>query len=1144
MAEPANVDVDSSMPPPPPLPPSTGPTPKPRGGPPPQLLLKTALNYIARTGRDGCLVKRIWKECNATAPDDAGIRGFVWRGICQQADYVFCVEEADLVVVEPPPVEPGPKHTKNKHKKREMKQRRTLTPAALAALPPARLDAEVLVVASEAHRFRALGVISSKELPEEPYMLDMMEILALSTHTGLSGTEMDAEIKRRQLPNLSASFLIDRLVGQGHVKKMARLVYKGGPGNKRVLYSRLDRFSTPFMGDLVRRVRTGDRVVDHARSCLYGDAGKQIAQILTEHYSGLERSRPRPASAPLDEVARLLRLDGPTAEALIRAMQHRDFDDRAALRALPVVVGAGGDDAADDDEESAAATSLGGQWQVYARPPTSGGTGATSSSGEVTGVKGEDDEEAGPEGGEGVEEAGLGPWRRPLCPGNIVELDEMRQIYRLTLLRAEKGVSVPDVERLLGMGNKRANKLLTMIVSNGYYGVCGMKVTHGRTAAYRLYAASCVPEGERMAAASVILPVARAGGGGAPVEPQGRVVSVLEMLQQAKSGEAPEEDEEEEDVVAGGASGSGTAAGDGDARRDEKGAFATWHKTFTGLRRVRMELTYQEVQRCRCMSEVDLARFLRFHDKAKATKMDRKSVRRLLGDLEEQSLVRLVAVNVPNRRPALVVALPGLEPEGREIQAVIQQLLRPRPSAGAYRGTTSSGRRLSRVPNVGGGGGGGGGGGKRRLKREEEDDEDTPDDMGSYDGEDDDEDEEGEHQEGDEEEEEEVDDSGLIDKKTLRMAEQELHVLEGIQRVEFFHRLLWQHAQTKLAAEEKKKDATAAQEQEGGDGKLPPTKQSQPINLTEVFQGMTATDFVRVFGLDRIGWTYSLLGLLKKHVQAGTLMKDLPAKVLSAFFLASDGNNAWSFRWRKVLGDLLGHLAILRLAVDDEQEDVTTGQWAVVGKHTFTRQFQIDMGGPNADGGKEKEEVEEEQEQASVSEVAGDSDVEYPWMVSLGVVHVKFQARVMVRRARHEAEGVLTKFEFDFSRMDMGLDNLKRYWSTLKTLALQQTPPPPHMVRAVQQVEGGRGRGRPTGHCHHDPPGAPAQAAAAHHAAQDLAGPGRGPLHQGRRAPAAAQGQGQGHGVGDSANGRRRRPGRGRPGRGAAPETKEGSGHV
>jgi hypothetical protein len=49
-----------------------------------------------------------------------------------------------------------------------------------------------------------------------------------------------------------------------------------------------------------------------------------------------------------------------------------------------------------------------------------------------------------------------------------------------------------------------------------------------------------------------------------------------------------------------------------------------------------MELTYQEVQRAGCLMEIDIARFLRAHDGAQARQMDRKSVRRLLGDLEEQ----------------------------------------------------------------------------------------------------------------------------------------------------------------------------------------------------------------------------------------------------------------------------------------------------------------------------------------------------------------------------------------------------------------------------------------------------------------------------------------------------------------------------
>lgn len=301
----------------------------------------------------------------------------------------------------------------------------------------------------------------------------------------------------------------------------------------------------------------------------------------------------------------------------------------------------------------------------------------------------EEEAEGGREGGlEGLGEEGLvlwGPWGRPLCVGNVMELDEVRQIYRLTLLRGEKGMSVPDVERMLGMGNKRANRLLTMIVNKPMYGVRALKVTHGRTAAYRLFGPSMLPEeerregggegglqlrggaggreeeegmeGEGMMVADWGVKQGEEGGGGGAERGGGsrRALSVLELLQgkRVEGGEERVEDQEEgKEVIIVARGDRGGAAGDtatvappphllsppapAPASVAKAGGLQQWHKTFTGLRRRRMELTFREVQRAGCLMEIDIARFLRAHDGAHARQMDRKSVRRLLGDLEEQ----------------------------------------------------------------------------------------------------------------------------------------------------------------------------------------------------------------------------------------------------------------------------------------------------------------------------------------------------------------------------------------------------------------------------------------------------------------------------------------------------------------------------
>lgn len=583
----------------------------------------------------------------------------------------------------------------------------------------------------------------------------MLEILAQSGYSGLSTAEVDEEMKRRGLGGTrgvsAAAFLIDRFVGRGHVRKMARLVAnppatrgtnRGGGGgkeggNKRVLFSRLTRYHGPVGGELVERAKTGDEVVDAARATLYAEQGKNIAQTICDHFTVMKAGAAATAAGVadgareeglvmakmagevrvgLDDVARLMRMDGPTARALVQAMQYREFDDRSALRVWWVEEEdeeeRGKEEEGEEDEDECEiqvegtsrsgrkgdrkrrrkAAALPGYWLVVARPPTLGGMGTTNSGGEV--VRVEEEEEGGREGGlEGVGEEGLGligPWGRPLCVGNVMELDEVRQIYRLTLLRGQKGMSVPDVERMLGMGNKRANRLLTMIVNKPMYGVRALKVTHGRTAAYRLFGPSVLPEEERREGgvegglqlqgvaggrereegeegegkvATMNGDVKRgedmvesgAEGGRGPR----REMSVLELVQgkRVEGGKRGEEwPEEGKEVILVAREGVGGEAGavatvapsphllppPAPASVPKAGGLQQWHKTFTGLRRRRMELTFREVQRAGCLMEIDIARYLRAHDGAHARQMDRKSVRRLLGDLEEQVSVLVV----------------------------------------------------------------------------------------------------------------------------------------------------------------------------------------------------------------------------------------------------------------------------------------------------------------------------------------------------------------------------------------------------------------------------------------------------------------------------------------------------------------------
>ena len=243
--------------------------------------------------------------------------------------------------------------------------------SSIFSLPPPSLPLSLPRTASEDHRLRALGVVHPSDLPEEPFGVDVLEILAQSGYSGLSSAELDQEMKRRGLGGTrgasAAAFLVDRFVGRGHVRKMARLVQNPPPtsgtkrggeggkegGNKRVLFSRLTRYHGPVGGELVERARTGDEVVDAARATLYAEQGKNIAQTICDHFTvsktgaaasaagvagggreeGLVMAKvAREVRVGLDDVARLMRMDGPTARAFVRAMQYREFDDRSALR--------------------------------------------------------------------------------------------------------------------------------------------------------------------------------------------------------------------------------------------------------------------------------------------------------------------------------------------------------------------------------------------------------------------------------------------------------------------------------------------------------------------------------------------------------------------------------------------------------------------------------------------------------------------------------------------------------------------------------------------------------------------------------------------------------------------------------------------
>ena len=86
------------------------------------------------------------------------------------------------------------------------------------------------------------------------------------------------------------------------------------------MIARLSRYHVPETCEIAQRNRTHNRIIDYVRSCLYGDIVKPMAQTIVEHYAA-DKTRPVAVNVPPVEVSRLLRLDGPSIKALVRALQ-------------------------------------------------------------------------------------------------------------------------------------------------------------------------------------------------------------------------------------------------------------------------------------------------------------------------------------------------------------------------------------------------------------------------------------------------------------------------------------------------------------------------------------------------------------------------------------------------------------------------------------------------------------------------------------------------------------------------------------------------------------------------------------------------------------------------------------------------------
>ena len=99
-----------------------------------------------------------------------------------------------------------------------------------------------------------------------------------------------------------------------------RMYGRRGGAKKRILVARITRYHVTEGVAVSIRNRTHNRIVDHARSLLYTDIGRQLADTIVEHYAA-DKTRPIALGAPPAEVARLLRLDGPSITALVRALQ-------------------------------------------------------------------------------------------------------------------------------------------------------------------------------------------------------------------------------------------------------------------------------------------------------------------------------------------------------------------------------------------------------------------------------------------------------------------------------------------------------------------------------------------------------------------------------------------------------------------------------------------------------------------------------------------------------------------------------------------------------------------------------------------------------------------------------------------------------
>ncbi|EWM25026.1 hypothetical protein Naga_100049g10 [Nannochloropsis gaditana] len=137
---------------------------------PPQVVVKAALDHVARRGREGCTVKEIWDECEVGC--DSALKAFLWRALRRQRKYVFCRKTAVA--------RPGSQRGAIKGEKNCKAENWAHAPLNAEELDSLSLDAwdSVMVIASEDHRLRALGALHASDLPEETHGTEILEILA------------------------------------------------------------------------------------------------------------------------------------------------------------------------------------------------------------------------------------------------------------------------------------------------------------------------------------------------------------------------------------------------------------------------------------------------------------------------------------------------------------------------------------------------------------------------------------------------------------------------------------------------------------------------------------------------------------------------------------------------------------------------------------------------------------------------------------------------------------------------------------------------------------------------------------------------------------------------------------------------------